>query len=264
MNNLENSILFLCINLENAQHKRNQITKDWSSISVRFINAVDGKQLTSENAKIAGYNSTKRRYLYPDLFPNEIACTLSHKKCLEYFIQSEHMHAIILEDDAAPSNTFFDVLDEIITTTKNWDAIKLESRKHNKDDVFIHQLSSGNNLIVSMATSLGATGILYSRQGAKKILESLSDFYYPFDTHLGFFWKFKLTILTVTPSIIEENKVFESSIGDREPPIKEKSYLTIIRKRLTRIIHSYKKRRYAKWIASDVDFLSSNSRKISS
>lgn len=81
--------------------------------NVVFVNAVYGKNLTSEE-KDSKFDSNKflRKYAKK---PNDaqIGCALSHKKCYEEFSKSGEKCCLILEDDIDPKCDMMPVINEI-------------------------------------------------------------------------------------------------------------------------------------------------------
>ena len=119
--------------------------------NVFFVNAVYGKNLTSEE-KDRQFDSNKflRKYAKK---PNaaQIGCTLSHRKCLEEFSKSGEQCCLILEDDIEPKGEMLPVINEIqkflevqakptIVLLSGWFWY---TKKNNLENVVLGRLFSG-------------------------------------------------------------------------------------------------------------------------
>ena len=96
-------MLCLFINLERSFDRRLFMENELSQLKIPFerIKAIDGRFLSDEFiSEIAAKQfSTKKAWFPYHLIHNEYACFLSHKKCWERLINSDHEYASILEDD---------------------------------------------------------------------------------------------------------------------------------------------------------------------
>lgn len=96
---------FFVINLECAKDRKVYIKALCESLKLDFdiIEAVDGASLSESEIKEVSDESLSLKKLGRSLKKGEIACALSHKKCLEMILEQDLNEAVILEDDA-----FFD------------------------------------------------------------------------------------------------------------------------------------------------------------
>lgn len=104
------------INLEKDNERKvymQKIMQEQHIEDVVFVNAVYGKNLSLEE-KEKMFDSAKFLKNYAKK-PNDaqIGCTLSHRKCLEEFTQSEDKCCLILEDDIEPKGEIVSVVKEI-------------------------------------------------------------------------------------------------------------------------------------------------------
>lgn len=91
----------------------------------KFIEAVDGKALSSEEKNtLCDFKKIYKRY-HRMLSDGEIGCVLSHKKVYDYMIKNNIPKAIILEDDAILKNNFIDCYNELLNFDKDNFLIKL-------------------------------------------------------------------------------------------------------------------------------------------
>lgn len=141
-----------------------------AGIRIDFIEAV-----TPHASEILhqGYNQKRREKYFLPMLPQEHACLQSHRKALEIFLKSSSSHAVILEDDAAFEPDIESILREIILDIPSLDWLKLEQRNAKKHPVvYKYDLYS---VMLPFNASNGATAILYSKFGAEKVFESLSN-----------------------------------------------------------------------------------------
>lgn len=230
---------YYCINLKSAITRKRQISERArnASIDIVFIEAVEGSTLNI--TAISSYNRLKRsRYMY-DMEPNEIACTLSHRLALETFLTDPYPFCVVLEDDAVFQNRINSDIATLLRMVKGFDLLKLESR-----DSKGYELGSvdGTRIMFPLKAGNGATGILYSKSGARKLLESLEDFYFPFDSHIGHLCGPDFLCAACWPPLIREDKQSQSNIGGRKGTKRKPGFYPWLLARYDRVAHSVLKR----------------------
>lgn len=238
-----------CINLKKDIHRRSEMEKIAAqhSFPFEFIEAVEGVDIDYKNSSQFGYDKKARNRVFLDLEKNEIACLLSHKKALNRFLEQGDEYCVILEDDAGLSPVFDEAILSLTRNFKGWDLIKLECRTHSLRGYPVSELGTSHSVILysPIRSSFGATGILYSREGAQKLLRSLVRFQHAFDTHIGFGWKYGLHVAEIYPSLVFERKDGHSSIGGRITKTRKKGVKAWFIARKERIVHSFMKRFFA-------------------
>lgn len=223
--------LILCINLASSTERKERMYAQSSAlgIDVRFIEAVDGRTNDIENFtyKISkGYLDWKNF----ELSKPQLGCILSHRKCLDIFLESSLDYLIVLEDDAK----FTDGVIEKIAQLKAlpfWDLIKLETRHKKLRGYTVHQLPSGERLHASIKGDIGTTALLYNRRGAEKMISTLQNLRLPMDIHIAHYPCWRLKVLDLYPPIIVTDDRGESSIGNNSttrPGYRKKSFEKII------------------------------------
>lgn len=230
---------YYCINLKSATTRKCKISEQAqaASIDIIFIEAIEGSSLDI-NAT-SSYNKLKRsRYMY-DMEPNEIACTLSHRLALETFLNDPYPYCVVLEDDAIFPESIDADIAHLLDKVKGFDLLKLESRDSKGYE--IGQVG-GTRIMLPLKGGNGATGILYAKSGACKLLASLEDFYFPFDTHIGLSWQSRLLCAACWPSLIAEDKNSQSNIGGRVGSKRKPGLYSWMRARYERVAHSLMKR----------------------
>jgi glycosyl transferase, family 25 len=241
-----NGILFLCINLKRAPERRALMEAEArrAGIEIDFVQAVDGLDLDLGNAP--GYNREGRLRHAPDLTPNEVACALSHKHALTVFLSNAASAAVILEDDAVLSPHFLKFVEAVAALPVKWDAVNLHSSNKKPLHPALVRFDFGVRLHTSAWLSKGTVAWLYSRQGAEKVLRSLSSFRHPVDTHIGFFWRHGFTPLCACPPVVTHAPNIASTICVKGQPkrtfeLRELSFSQYLRARRERITHEVRK-----------------------
>ena len=232
-----NTIIY-CISLVNSNKRREHILKvvDDFNIAFEFVNAVDGTCLSEKEKK--SYASRDRRNFYPDLTNKEIACSLSHQKALRSFLKTKYQYLILIEDDAEFNVEIEPVL-KVLQAIPNWDIVKLENRNGEKPKFIIKQTDISTIYVPYKATH-GATGILYSRAGAKKVLLMNREIEFAFDTKFIMSDRYHLRYLATYPPLVKEVGA-PSTIGNRGQ-IKPELPIEKIQRKLFRINTSIRKR----------------------
>jgi hypothetical protein len=214
-----------------------------AGIDLTFVQAVDGKQLNLET--VPGYDGKGRLQHAPHLKANEVACVLSHRAALEMFLSSDAPAAVVLEDDAVLSERFMPFVQAVIKSPVAWSAVNLENRNGKRLQPALVRFGFGVGLHASAWLSKGATGWLYSRAGAERVVRSLSRFRHGYDTHIGFFWRHGITPLCAHPPVISSRGNVPSTISlpgeARLFDEKQLSLQQFLRARRERIEHEIRK-----------------------
>lgn len=107
---INNQVLRLVINLDRSPKRLELISKQLADQSLSFerFPAVDGHKLTKEELSRleAPYNAPEKFVFRKALWPNEIACFLSHAACWEKLVKSDCEWGLIMEDDIVLSLRF--------------------------------------------------------------------------------------------------------------------------------------------------------------
>jgi glycosyl transferase family 25 len=214
----EPTILFLCINLERDTERRARFEAQSAGLpgDVILLEAIDGRVLDAVGAEGLGYDRRARRIAHDkELTDNEIACAGSHRKALTTFLASPHEFGVILEDDVVLEADFGEKLMEVITRTHGWDAVKLECRDPKRPGLTLCRLPAGGRLTAAARPGLGTTAMLYTREGASKVLRMTESFCTGFDTELNAHWRHGIVIAQTQPPLARPDDGIDSSIGTR-------------------------------------------------
>lgn len=235
-------IHFYCISLIRATARRERIRSlaAKAGINLIILDAVSGDSLSDEEARRMGYDGKQRAKAFIDLTKNEIGCVISHKIALMRMLEDDTDYAVILEDDAKFEQDISIKVEQIIWAINTFDIVKLESR-NGLDGITLKKLPDFS-LYVPRNASNGSSGILYSRRGARKVLNSLGSFSYAFDTHIGFSWKWNLITLEIYPALVIGDNMKGSTIGVRPKSAGKYGIIPALRRRLYRIEHTSIKR----------------------
>jgi len=116
----------MCINLESDVVRRDHIASSFSSLSVRFVPAVDTRhhrwKKYQHHLDQQGMNElldnikNQRRLDHYQLTPGAVGCFLSHIRCWDLFLtdHKEAPYMLVLEDDSSPRPSFFITLQKVL------------------------------------------------------------------------------------------------------------------------------------------------------
>lgn len=156
------------INLERSKNRRNWIEKSFKKLGIHNhtrISAVDAK-------KLGTYNFIIPRDYFSTHSKNEIACTLSHLKCIEKAYHNKDKIVIICEDDICFS--LLKVINKSINKminncNNNWEIIQLG---HSNPDEMKLLLKEKKEYVNWKRDYWGAFCYVVNRKGINKIYNS--------------------------------------------------------------------------------------------
>lgn len=238
----EPAIMFQCINLERETTRRRGFEAQRSMLPgpAIVIEAIDGRTLDTATAAALGYDRQARlTHHHRHLTDNEIACAGSHRKALKAFLESPYEFGVVFEDDVVLDPAFAERIRGLVTSTRGWDAVKLESRDSRKPGLTLCHWDGGQ-LTAPARPGLGATAMLYTRAGAEKVLRMTEGFSTGFDTELNAHWRHDIVIVQTHPPLARQHGALESSIGERRENRRNRGW----RERLSRLGQSIGKRAF--------------------
>jgi len=194
MNSILNSTTVFVINLKKDIEKKEHMLKLCKAFSLNcnFFEAIYGKSLSTE--KINRHYAKKKAVKYSNggLNLGEIGCLLSHKHIYQTMVNEEIEQTLILEDDIEFSNDIEKVFDNINSFPDNWEVILLGHHSHagrnieTKANIWWNQyISRKYTLIRPSENGYGTYGYLINNKGAKKLLNTLDQYYKPIDHYTG-------------------------------------------------------------------------------
>jgi len=183
------------------------------------ISAVDGRRLTAE--ALSELIPAERLWKAP-ITPTEVGCFLSHKKCLEAIADGQDQYGLILEDDVSFSKRAISLLQETSWIPAGTDIIKLETQcKKILLGELIPCVGTQFSLRKLKSTHILAAAYIVSKDGAKRILEEMSEVTAPVD-HFLFNREYgilnKLSVYQCIPAICSQAGL-ESTLQEQRQSI---------------------------------------------
>ncbi|MBI4749609.1 MAG: glycosyltransferase family 25 protein [Acidobacteria bacterium] len=191
------------ISLQRSTDRRARITRHLTEhkLSFEIIDAIDGRQLTSE--QLAQYDARQAvRNLGRELVPAEIACALSHLSIYQRMVDQKLDEVLILEDDAVLQYGFFDVLRHRSNFPKDWELVLL---CHNRaiDSVWYHHPLVEHFKVVRFARRvMSSAGYLLKQSTARKLLTAGYPVCVPSDFLTGGRVRVGIKIYGIWPSCV--------------------------------------------------------------
>ncbi len=198
-------MLTYLINLHDAQDRLATATAGLNREKMPYtrIEAVDGRGKPPADFPDYDPELSLKFYGRP-LKSAEIGCYLSHIDCVSRFLQSDHSHCLVIEDDMVlppdAKKSLALLVETLATTDESWDVVNLGK--------------SGN----FMATTVGmigdqrlywahyfpttTTSLLWSRDGAAAFLDAHDKIYAPVDHYLRRFSCLRGRSLALSPPLI--------------------------------------------------------------
>lgn len=183
-------------------------------LDITRVSAVVGKDITTDElAKF--YSEEKNRSEYHrKLGPGEIGCYMSHLQIMKHIVDEEIPYAFILEDDFKVIGDLSAAVDAIAAIEFNWDMVKLaEYGERVRPTAHEFYLNDNFNLKIQKKLSAGTCAQAVSLTGAQKILKTCVPFGRPIDTDYQYWWEKELEIFTLSPTPLQQDLEFESTIS---------------------------------------------------
>ena len=197
------------INLKTSEKRRHymeNILAPYSSLDVKFIEALDGRRM-SEREVLAKFDvcASKDRY-GRELNRGEIGCVLSHRKAFETFLKTSEPYALILEDDIS-----------IIRNLNELDLVELDSILINSAPSVLflsgdywYYRKRGN--VVSCYDALGAYAYIINRTAAQMMLTYNKPFFVADDWEIH--KRNGLKLKAIQPYMVDANLNMEKLSSD--------------------------------------------------
>ena len=210
------------INLDRSPERLEYSAQEFKKHGIEYerVQAIDGQDLDINDYPQATANSA---YYHTPLSANEVACYLSHIKCLELFLASDAEHALITEDDFRFLRDPTCCLN-ILAKVQNWDIVKLYSFKKRKlqkhrQSFTVESMEDYCSLAFCASTAICNTSQFFTRAGAEKFLAHKRFFRRPVDVDLKHYWERDLKILSIDPPVVAEHVMTQpiSTIGHTKP-----------------------------------------------
>lgn len=194
-------------------------------IPITRFPAVYGKKLNKNYLKKAKRNhNILTHFLY--LNDGEIGLTKTYFKLWKTIANAKEDFAIVLEDDALLSSTFFNDLEHLLKQINNKDFVDISGRE---GFISLEKNAFFNTFLVP---SLQTTGQIIGKNAAKNLSENLTSYYAPIDVMKQDIYKHKVKVLTtVKKYVVSNDKNIEggSTIQQKSMPAFKKVIREIIR-----------------------------------
>lgn len=160
------------------------------------------------------------------LHNNELGCFLSHIKCWEALLKTDHKFAFILEDDFTIENDLQNVAATIDMFEGEWDCIKLCEHPL-KRKAIKQQALSDMTLITYNKIPAGTCAYVISRSGAQKMLNYSQKIVRPIDIQFQYWWENDMKVFGLKPYPIAIRSEISSTIDDQGKSSRSKSRTNI-------------------------------------
>lgn len=175
------------ISLERSKKRRQTITRHLSGagLEFQFKNAVDGKELSSQDIEKVYDSQGALSRFGRILHPEEIGCTLSHLRCYQDMIEQNQDEVLILEDDAVLAPNFLEVVSSSHLFPENWELVLLFHHGATRYFWWSSAITRKNRLVRFVSPAMGTVAYLIRRGAAKKILDLAYPVQMPADHMTG-------------------------------------------------------------------------------
>lgn len=202
---MRRDIGFYVINLERSADRLAEVAQVFGALCLPFerITAVDGRTMGKEAIR-AVYDGRFSLDGGCYLHDTWVAITLSHIRALETFLSSESAFAVILEDDAVFTAEALFIINHLVAAkddgTLEFDGVELMGPTNNSRDVIAQARNVGGYTIGRPAKTTPISGcMLYTREGAEKLLRHALPIRTHWDNYLSLSWRHGARYLTVRP-----------------------------------------------------------------
>lgn len=197
------------ISLPRATDRRAALAKKMAEINLSYelVDATDEREgLSSEELKLIGGEGNLAKY-NSNLVPGALGCLISHLRCYEKLLASEHQYVLIVEDDANFSKDFSIILNAVLAKCApqgqphKWQLINLgwwlggEARPFIGQDTYplniltrriLHRITSDSSTQTyytgrAVAGTYGSHCYLISRAGCRFALDNYPALLSPID-----------------------------------------------------------------------------------
>ena len=138
-------------------------------LSFEIIDAIDGRQLTSE--QLAHYDARQTvQNLGREMVPAEIACALSHRSLYQRMVDQNLDEVLILEDDAVLQYGFLAALGHRSSFPTDWELVLLCHNRAIDSAWYHHPLVEHFKVVRFARRVMSSAGYLLKQSAARKLL----------------------------------------------------------------------------------------------
>jgi Glycosyltransferase involved in LPS biosynthesis len=192
------------INLASAKDRLVYMDAQLRAIGIDYvrIEGIDGKLLS---LPVPGFDPVGYRLKHGRKFhPGEVGCYLSHMKAIRTFLNSDHTHALILEDDTKLPNDLVSVIDRALARAGDWDLLRL-STVNTGWRVPYRRLDADHHLAIALTRDKGAGAYVINRRCAERFLEALYPMRLAWDIAFDLEFFQGLKAVFVVPPPVDQN-----------------------------------------------------------
>ena len=212
---MDDKIRYYVINLDRSKRRMKEFEAAFSKTNLKIerIAAIDGKLIDTNSFS---NDSICRKEMGRSIQKGEVGCFLSHKKALEKFLSTNSQYAILFEDDAIPNDEFKATIEDLSEKFLKYNHSTAAINLGAVDFKYSSKLLpiQDNMLRCAHRFPMLATGVLWTRSGAKTFLEKASSVTMPYDNFLRFLFSGTNNVFSLQPPIIHSSGI-ESDIEAR-------------------------------------------------
>jgi len=199
------------ISLPNATARRAAINAMLAgNIEYEILDATAGKEIAGRETEFCKDLYCARAFR--DLSLNEVACSLSHKRALERFLESGADYGLILEDDAHIAPEDFARIASAAEATRSFDFMKISGNGTPLLPGKIAARSNDVTVLSTLSVSNGSFGYIVSPAGARKLANSIVPISDPYDLFLRNIYVHKCSTYETSPWLVTLSS--EAAISD--------------------------------------------------
>ena len=195
------------ISLARAKARRAAVCKrlDAMGLDYELVDAVDGANADPALYRHRLRQDIARRKMGYELSAGMIGCFLSHSNLWERIAAEGIQRAVVLEDDAAPTSDFVDVVGGVVSSPVNWDVVILTTPPYKTVSAVVSGIG-GKYHTLGRCTErlLGTAGYLINLRAAQRLPDFCRQIAEPVDVAWSKWWHHKLTFYCVTPQVVRE------------------------------------------------------------
>jgi len=214
------------INLDKSTDRKSFMENQFKELNIPItrIPAIYGKDLAD-----SFLNKAKNQFNilthYPNLNDGEIGLTKTFFNLWKIIVKQKEDYAIVLEDDALLTKTFFIDLDKLLSSITQNDFLDISGRKG------LYVLEKNQLITKFLVPSLQTTGQIIGKKAAKTLSENLTTYYSPIDVLKQDIFKHLTPVLTTNKPYVSSNDkaLGGSTLQQKDKPIFKKIAREIIR-----------------------------------
>ena len=195
------------ISLARAKARREAVCGRLDAMGLRYeiVDAVDGANADPVLYRHRLRQDIARLKMGYELSTGMIGCFLSHSNLWERIAAEGMQHAVVLEDDAAPTSDFANVVSDVVSSPAPWDVVILTTPPYKTVSAVVQGVGGKYHTLGRCRYRLlGTAGYLINLRAAQKLPSICREISEPVDVAWCKWWSHKLTFYCVTPQVVRE------------------------------------------------------------